>query len=77
MKAAIFREYGPPEAVVRIEDVPKPAPKDEEVLIRVRAASVNPPSHFSKRSSRRASIGNTSASQPQKRTLPISPSWQN
>lgn len=42
MKAAIFREYGPPESVVHIEDVAKPAPKDDEVLIKVRAASVNP-----------------------------------
>lgn len=41
MKAAVFRRYGPPD-VVQIEDVEKPAPKDNEVLIAVRAASVNP-----------------------------------
>ena len=41
MKAAIFTSYGLPD-VVRITDVEKPVPKDDEVLIKVRAASVNP-----------------------------------
>ena len=41
MKAAICSKYGPPE-VVQITDVEKPVPKDNEVLIEVRAASVNP-----------------------------------
>ena len=41
MKAAVYRRYGPPD-VVQIRDVDKPVPKDNEVLIRVRAASVNP-----------------------------------
>jgi NADPH:quinone reductase-like Zn-dependent oxidoreductase len=41
MKAALYSRYGPPE-VVHIEDVEKPVPKDNEVLIKVRAASVNP-----------------------------------
>jgi hypothetical protein len=34
--------YGPPHVVVHIEDVDTPVPKGDEVLIRVRAASVNP-----------------------------------
>jgi NADPH:quinone reductase-like Zn-dependent oxidoreductase len=42
MKAAVYRRYGPPEVVVRVEDVEKPVPKDNEVLIKVRAASINP-----------------------------------
>src|SRR5438477_7067175 len=41
MKAAIYTIYGPPD-VVQITDVAKPVPKDDEVLLRVRAASVNP-----------------------------------
>jgi NADPH:quinone reductase-like Zn-dependent oxidoreductase len=41
MKAAVYTRYGPPD-VVQITDVEKPAPKDNEVLIKVRAASVNP-----------------------------------
>jgi len=41
MKAAIYAKYGPPD-VVQIADVEKPVPKDDEVLIKVHAASVNP-----------------------------------
>ncbi len=39
MRAAVYHRYGPPE-VIRIEEVPKPAPKDDEVLIRVHATTV-------------------------------------
>ncbi len=42
MKAAVCSRYGAPAEVVHIEDVEKPIPKDDEVLIEVRAASVNP-----------------------------------
>ena len=41
MKAAVYDRYGPPD-VVQIADVDKPVPADNEVLIKVRAASVNP-----------------------------------
>lgn len=41
MKAIVHTDYGSPD-VLRLEDVEKPAPADGEVLIRVRAASVNP-----------------------------------
>src|SRR6201997_3648535 len=41
MKAAIYTRYGAPD-VIQIADIEKPVPKDNEVLIKVRAASVNP-----------------------------------
>jgi NADPH:quinone reductase-like Zn-dependent oxidoreductase len=41
MQAIVRRHYGPPD-VLRLEEIKKPAPLDKEVLIRVRAASVNP-----------------------------------
>jgi len=41
MKAAVYTRYGPPE-VVEIADTEKPVAKDDEVLLKVRAASVNP-----------------------------------
>ena len=40
MKAIVYTEFGPPE-VLQIKDVPKPAPKEDEVLIRVRATPVS------------------------------------
>jgi NADPH:quinone reductase-like Zn-dependent oxidoreductase len=41
MKAAVYTKYGTPD-VVEIKDIEKPSPKDDEVLIRIRATSVNP-----------------------------------
>ncbi len=41
MKAAVYTRYGPAD-VLQIKDVEKPVPKDDGVLIKVRAASVNP-----------------------------------
>jgi NADPH:quinone reductase-like Zn-dependent oxidoreductase len=40
MKAMVIRHFGGPE-VMRLEDVPDPVPKPDEVLIRVAAVSVN------------------------------------
>jgi len=42
MKAAVYRRYGPPEAVVQIENVEKPVPKDNEVLIKEARAQIGP-----------------------------------
>jgi NADPH2:quinone reductase len=41
MKAIVVREFGAPE-VMKLEDVPDPAPGPGQVLIRVHAAGVNP-----------------------------------
>jgi len=41
MKAIVRTQYGPPD-VLQFTDVAKPAPTDDEVLIRIHAASVNP-----------------------------------
>ncbi len=41
MRAAVRREYGAPERVLRIEDVPRPDVAGDGVLVRVRAVSVN------------------------------------
>jgi NADPH:quinone reductase-like Zn-dependent oxidoreductase len=41
MRAAIYNRYGPPD-VIQIIDVERPIPKDDEVLLKIRAAAVNP-----------------------------------
>ena len=41
MKAIVVHEYGGPE-VLRYEDVPWPEPKEDQILVRVMAAGVNP-----------------------------------
>src|SRR3954453_17594885 len=40
MKAGVQDRYGPP-AVLRVEEVERPVPKDDEILIRVRATTVS------------------------------------
>ena len=41
MKAVFVHEFGGPE-VLKYEDAPRPEPKDDEILVRVIAAGVNP-----------------------------------
>ena len=41
MKALVFEQYGSPD-VLQLREVEKPIPGDQQILVRVRAASVNP-----------------------------------
>src|SRR5213595_1178357 len=41
MKAVVVHEYGGPE-VLKYEEVPRPEPKEDQILVRVMAAGVNP-----------------------------------
>ena len=64
MKAIVYTEYGPPE-VLHLEEVEKPAPKSNEILIRVHATTVNVGDLWAR---------NFKAISPRKFTMPL-PLW--
>lgn len=64
MKAIVYTKYGPP-GVLHLEEVKTPAPKDDEILIRVRATTVNVGDRMAR---------NFKAISPRKFTMPL-PFW--
>ena len=42
MRAVVRERYGAPQDALTVREIPKPRPRDDEVLVRVRAAGANP-----------------------------------
>jgi NADPH:quinone reductase-like Zn-dependent oxidoreductase len=55
MRAVVYHRYGTPD-VLRIEDAPQPAPKDDEVLVRVHATMVTRADVATREANRRSGL---------------------
>ena len=70
MKAFICEKYGPPETL-RMAEVDKPAPNTDEVLVKVRAISVNPADWHSMRGKPLFSRANLGLLRPKQKILGV------
>jgi len=55
MRAVVYEKYGPPE-VLRIDDVERPVPKDDEVLVRTHATTVTRADCATREANRRSGL---------------------
>jgi NADPH:quinone reductase-like Zn-dependent oxidoreductase len=55
MKAVVYDRYGPPD-VLRLEDVEQPVPKEDEVLVKIHATTVNRSDVHTREANRRSGI---------------------
>src|SRR5712664_1775449 len=56
MRAVVYDTYGPPE-VLRVEDVDRPIPKDDEVLVKIHASTVNRLDVHTREANRKSGVG--------------------
>ena len=56
MRAVVYDRYGPPD-VLRLEDVERPVPKEDEVLVKIHATTVNRSDCATRDANRRSGLG--------------------
>ena len=55
MRAVVYDRYGPPD-VLRLEEVERPVHKEDEVLVKIRATTVNRSDIHTREANRRLSL---------------------
>src|SRR5713101_3588040 len=58
MRAVVYDRYGPPD-VLRLEDVERPVPKEDEVLVKIHATTVNRADVHTREANRRSGLAAT------------------